>query len=55
MENGYCSGLLLPQVATENCWDKGTFIESTCCKAGMPKDAWKSEDTNIYIFSAEVF
>ena len=55
MENGFCSGLLLPQVATENCWDRGTFIESTCCKAGMPKDAWKSENTNIYIFSAEIF
>jgi AmmeMemoRadiSam system protein A len=49
------SGLLLPQVATENHWDKKTFLEYTCWKAGLPKDAWKSKDTTIYIFSAEVF
>ena len=55
MENGFCSGLLLPQVATENNWDRDTFVEYTCYKAGLPKDAWKSKDTNIYIFSALVF
>jgi AmmeMemoRadiSam system protein A len=55
IEQGFCSGLLLPQVATENDWDRDMFIEYTCYKAGLPKDAWKSENTNIYVFSAEVF
>jgi AmmeMemoRadiSam system protein A len=55
IEKGYCSGLLLPQVATENDWDRDTFIEHTCYKAGLPGDAWKSKDATIYIFSAEVF
>jgi AmmeMemoRadiSam system protein A len=49
------SGLLLPQVAVEYGWDRIEFLEHTCYKAGLPKDAWKSKDANIYIFSAEVF
>lgn len=49
------SGLLLPQVATEYGWNRIEFLEHTCYKAGLPKDAWKSKDANIYIFSAEVF
>jgi AmmeMemoRadiSam system protein A len=55
MERGMQAGLLLPQVATENHWDRETFLEWTCWKAGLPKDAYKSRDTSIYIFSAEVF
>ncbi|MFC1539530.1 AmmeMemoRadiSam system protein B [Candidatus Latescibacterota bacterium] len=48
-------GLLLPQVATDYGWDRITFLEHTCNKAGLPKDAWKDKDTIIEIFSAEVF
>ena len=55
IEKGFHTGLLLPQVATENNWDRNTFIEYTCYKAGLPKDAWKSMDTVIYIFSARSF
>jgi len=55
IEKGSYSGLLLPQVAIENEWDRTAFLEYTCYKAGIPKDAWKSKDTDIYIFSAEVF
>ncbi len=49
------SGLLLPQVATENGWDRETFLEHTCLKAGLPRGAWRSKGTTIYIFSADVF
>jgi len=55
IENGGSSGLLLPQVATENGWDRQTFLEYTCMKAGLPNHAWQSDQTNIYIFSADVF
>jgi AmmeMemoRadiSam system protein A len=55
IEQGPYSGLLLPQVATENDWDSTTFLENTCYKAGLPKDAWKSKDAVIHIFSADVF
>lgn len=49
------SGLLLPQVAVEQGWDRTTFLEHTCMKAGLPGNAWKDPDTEIYIFSADVF
>ncbi len=55
MRNGGASGLLLPQVATDYGWDRTAFLEHTCQKAGLPKDAWKDKSTEIYIFSADVF
>ncbi len=51
---GLFKGVLLPQVAIENMWDRNTFLEHTCIKAGLPPDAWK-EGCEIYIFSAEIF
>ena len=47
-------GLLLPQVAVEHNWDRVTFLEQTCHKAGLPSDAWRSEAT-IEVFTAEIF
>jgi AmmeMemoRadiSam system protein B/AmmeMemoRadiSam system protein A len=55
MVKGSRSGLLLPQVATEYGWDRLMFLENTCRKAGLPKDAWKEKETEIHIFSADVF
>jgi len=55
IEKGLHSGLLLPQVATEYGWDRLTFLEQTCWKAGLPLNAWKSPDASIYIFSADIF
>jgi AmmeMemoRadiSam system protein A len=55
IEKGYDSGLLLPQVAIEYNWDRMTFLEHTCYKAGLQRDAWKSKDINIYVFSADIF
>lgn len=52
---GYNRGLLLPQVATEWKWDLNTFLEQTCRKAGLPRDAWKDKTTIIEAFSADVF
>jgi AmmeMemoRadiSam system protein A len=49
------SGILLPQVATEYGWDRDTFLEHTCQKAGLPSNAWKEKETEIFIFSADVF
>ena len=55
MKQGFNSGLLLPQVATEYKWDKETFLKETCRKSGLSQDAWKDKSTEIYIFSADVF
>ncbi len=48
------SGLLLPQVPVENKWSKETFLQQTCLKAGLPRDAWK-HGADLYIFEAIVF
>jgi len=55
IKKGWSSGLLLPQVATEYGWDRQSFLEHTCNKAGLPSSAWKEKDTEIYIFSADIF
>ncbi len=52
---GSHSGLLLPQVASERDWDRLTFLQETCRKAGLSPDAWQDEQTTIYAFSADVF
>ncbi|MFC2163673.1 AmmeMemoRadiSam system protein B [Acidobacteriota bacterium] len=48
------NGLLLPQVPVENRWSRRTFLEQTCVKAGLPRDAWRS-GADIYVFEAIVF
>ncbi|WP_448384558.1 AmmeMemoRadiSam system protein B [Desulfosoma sp.] len=55
LRKGSRSGLLLPQVAVEQGWDRETFLRQTCRKAGLPPEAWRDPDTEIYIFTAEVF
>jgi AmmeMemoRadiSam system protein A len=47
-------GLLLPQVPVEHHWDRTTFLEQTCRKAGLPRDAWQ-RGACIEAFTAEVF
>jgi len=47
-------GLLLPQVPVEHEWDRSTFLEQTCRKAGLPPDAWQKGAT-VEAFTAEVF
>lgn len=47
-------GLLLPQVPIEHHWDRETFLEQTCRKAGLPPDAWR-KGAIIEGFTAEVF
>jgi AMMECR1 domain-containing protein len=39
----------------EEKWDRDTFIEETCLKAGLPRQAWKDDDTDIFMFTALVF
>jgi len=56
IKKGGASGCFLPQVATETGWTKEEFL-SYCClhKAGLPPDAWKDPNTEVYLFTAEVF
>lgn len=56
VRRGFNQGVFLPQVATETGWKKEEFLSCLCShKAGLPADAWKDKNTNIYIFEAEVF
>jgi AmmeMemoRadiSam system protein B/AmmeMemoRadiSam system protein A len=52
IKKGLQRGLLLPQVATENGWDRETFLEQLCVKAGLPRGEWK--DAELYTFTAEI-
>jgi AmmeMemoRadiSam system protein A len=48
-------GVLLPQVASERRWSAQRFLEETCAKAGLPRDAWRESSTRVLAFTAEVF
>lgn len=52
---GYQSGVLLPQVAIEEKWDRETFLAQTCLKANLPPDAWREPEAEIFRFSAIIF
>ena len=54
VSQGMHRGLLLPQVPVEHGWDRVTFLEQTCRKAGLPMDAWQRGAT-LESFTAEVF
>ena len=56
IRKGYQSGCFLPQVATEQKWNKEQFLSHCCAgKAGLPADAWKDPTAEVSLFSAEVF
>jgi len=48
-------GLLLPQVASEHKLSREEFLEETCHKAGLLRDAWRAPQTKIYAFTCEIF
>ena len=47
--------LLLPQVATEQGWDRETLLRQLCRKAGLPPDAWQKPDCQLFVFETETF
>lgn len=56
VQRGQRRGLFLPKVATECGFTRETLLERCCTeKAGLPPDAWKDPDTEVYLFTAETF
>jgi len=55
IKQGDIEGVLLPQVPVEEHWNRDTFIEETCRKAGLPRRAWRDAETDIFKFTALVF
>ena len=47
--------VFLPQVATEQGWDREETLAHLCNKAGLPSYAWKDEEMEFFVFTAEVF
>ncbi|HHT9159909.1 MAG TPA: AmmeMemoRadiSam system protein A, partial [Candidatus Brocadiaceae bacterium] len=55
IRKGPSSAVFLPQVATEQGWDKTETLCQLCRKAGLSIDAWKNEGMDFYVFTADVF
>jgi AmmeMemoRadiSam system protein A len=55
ISRGWQRGLLLPQVAVEHGLSRERFLEETCRKAALAPDAWKEPETEIRVFTCEVF
>lgn len=55
LEHPQGSGLLLPQVATEWGWDRETFLNQVCQKAGLPSSVLQDGDSKIFRFEADIF
>ncbi len=49
------SGLLLPQVASEQGWGPEELLAGTCLKAGLPTDAWMDLRAMVSRFQATIF
>lgn len=52
-KHGY-RAVFLPQVATEQGWDRETLLRQLCRKAGLKPDDWKSGAT-FEVFEAQIF
>lgn len=56
IKQGYAAGCFLPQVATETGWTKEEFLGNCCAhKAGLSSRAWAEPETEVFVFTAEVF
>lgn len=53
IRKGNRQAVFLPQVATETGWDKETFLDQLCYKAGLMSGDWK--DAQLFTFQADVF
>ncbi|MBU0936711.1 MAG: AmmeMemoRadiSam system protein A, partial [Spirochaetes bacterium] len=49
------SGVFLPQVATEQGWDRETLLENLCYKAGVPSGSHLLPGAVLQTFTAFVF
>jgi len=54
VQRGPRMGVLLPQVAVEQRWDRAAFLRGVCQKAGLPAEAWRDAGTELYAFRAQV-
>jgi AmmeMemoRadiSam system protein A len=55
IRKGANSGLLLPQVPLPYGWNRDQFLAALCQKAGLPDNAWRFADAELYGFECEVW
>ena len=55
ISRGEKRGLLLPQVPVEYGWSSKEFIEQSCVKARLPRNAWRLPGTEVSKFQAIIF
>ena len=56
IRKGKRGGLFLPQVPEEQGWDHDEYLSTLCwMKAGLPADAWRKPDVQLYVFEADIF
>ncbi|MBN1275537.1 AmmeMemoRadiSam system protein A [Candidatus Woesearchaeota archaeon] len=53
VQRGWRSGLLLPQVFGKDATPQEA-LAMTCEKAGLPRDAWRHNETQVFTFTATV-
>lgn len=46
--------VFLPQVATEQGWDRDMLLTQLCLKAGIAPDAWRGDEVELFVFRADV-
>ena len=49
------SGVFLPQVPVEQGWDRLTYLDNLCLKAGLPMGTWREPGAQLYWYEAVVF
>lgn len=52
---GYKRAVFLPQVATEQGWDRDTMLNHLAMKAGLYPTAWHQQQCEFAVFQADVF
>jgi AmmeMemoRadiSam system protein A len=56
LRHGIAAGCFLPDVGTEQGWDKETFLSELCRqKAGLRPDAWRDPAVEIQVFTVQKF
>ena len=55
LRRGNRESVFLPQVATEQHWDRTTMLNELALKAGLPEDAWRDPASDLFVFTAVVF
>ncbi|MED5240430.1 MAG: AmmeMemoRadiSam system protein A [SAR324 cluster bacterium] len=53
IKKGLSVGLFLPEVAKSQAWDRITFLEQLCIKAGLPQESWQDQNAELFCFESE--